>query len=320
VRCGSRLRSSCSAPNCTGPTTIFSFDHGTGILYTCECLRLHYCSRCRFLDVDPGHRPRLPLYYDWPWMGPNARSVFAGPLSAWTPAEVSLIATGPRPLAARITSTSGIGDITADWSSQRSAGATYAAVLLSEPVRLLWTGSSPGPGRAASAGRQPAQLVEPALHRPPGARRLIGRGSAVLVPTLAANPMSKPSSRSHAWLAALQRQGSGWPSNDAYGGTRPADRQHRRQAAKPGQKKPSRRCVQKVPGWQRLSALRGSGTDPGPVLTLAAPDHRAMKALRTVTSNKAARATQRRPLHRDRPGQEGAQQRHVASLGEPGQL
>ena len=33
-----------SAPNLHWPDTIFSFDHGTGILYTCDAFGLHYCS------------------------------------------------------------------------------------------------------------------------------------------------------------------------------------------------------------------------------------------------------------------------------------
>ena len=33
-----------------------SFDHGTGILYTCDAFGLHYCSDDVF-DADPGHRP-----------------------------------------------------------------------------------------------------------------------------------------------------------------------------------------------------------------------------------------------------------------------
>ncbi|MFO8239124.1 MAG: FprA family A-type flavoprotein, partial [Prochlorococcaceae cyanobacterium] len=63
-----------SAPNLHWPDTIFSFDHGTGILYTCDAFGLHYCSDDLF-DVDPGAiAPDFRFYYEC-LMGPNARSV-----------------------------------------------------------------------------------------------------------------------------------------------------------------------------------------------------------------------------------------------------
>ena len=42
-----------SAPNLHWPDTIFSFDHGSGILYTCDAFGLHYCSDDLF-DVEIG--------------------------------------------------------------------------------------------------------------------------------------------------------------------------------------------------------------------------------------------------------------------------
>ena len=63
-----------SAPNLHWPDTIFSFDHGSGILYTCDAFGLHYCSEDVF-DSDPGAiAPDFRFYYDC-LMGPNARSV-----------------------------------------------------------------------------------------------------------------------------------------------------------------------------------------------------------------------------------------------------
>ena len=63
-----------SAPNLHWPDTIFSFDLGTGILYTCDAFGLHYCSDDVF-DADPGAiAPDFRFYYDC-LMGPNARSV-----------------------------------------------------------------------------------------------------------------------------------------------------------------------------------------------------------------------------------------------------
>ena len=63
-----------SAPNLHWPDTIFSFDHGTGTLYTCDAFGLHYCSEELF-DTDPGAiAPDIRFYYDC-LLGPNARSV-----------------------------------------------------------------------------------------------------------------------------------------------------------------------------------------------------------------------------------------------------
>ncbi|NBP99635.1 MAG: FprA family A-type flavoprotein, partial [Synechococcaceae bacterium WB6_3A_227] len=63
-----------SAPNLHWPDTIFSFDHGTAVLYTCDAFGLHYCSN-EIFDLDPGAiAPDFRFYYDC-LMGPNARSV-----------------------------------------------------------------------------------------------------------------------------------------------------------------------------------------------------------------------------------------------------
>ena len=32
------------APNLHWPDTMFSFDHGTGVMYTCDAFGMHYCS------------------------------------------------------------------------------------------------------------------------------------------------------------------------------------------------------------------------------------------------------------------------------------
>ena len=41
-----------SAPNLHWPDTIFSFDHGTQVLYTCDAFGLHYCSEILY-DENP---------------------------------------------------------------------------------------------------------------------------------------------------------------------------------------------------------------------------------------------------------------------------
>ena len=82
-----------SAPNLHWPDTIFSFDHGTGILYTCDAFGLHYCSEDVF-DNDPGAiAPDFRFYYDC-LMGPNARSVLQALKRMDSLPEITTIAVG----------------------------------------------------------------------------------------------------------------------------------------------------------------------------------------------------------------------------------
>ena len=63
-----------SAPNLHWPDTIFSFDHGTKVLYTCDAFGLHYCSNDLFDSNQKEIFKDFRFYYDC-LMGPNARSV-----------------------------------------------------------------------------------------------------------------------------------------------------------------------------------------------------------------------------------------------------
>ena len=47
------------APNLHWPDTMFSFDHATNVMYTCDAFGLHYCSEVRF---ESGLRAQLA----WP--------------------------------------------------------------------------------------------------------------------------------------------------------------------------------------------------------------------------------------------------------------
>ncbi len=54
-----------NAPNLHWPDTIFSYDHGTGILYTCDAFGMHYCSASVYdenlADISPDYR-----FYSFP--------------------------------------------------------------------------------------------------------------------------------------------------------------------------------------------------------------------------------------------------------------
>ena len=86
-----------SAPNLHWPDTILTYDHKTGILFTCDVFGMHYCDDRTYdedlelLDAD------YKLYYDC-LMGPNARSVLAALKRMGELPDIRTIATGHGPL------------------------------------------------------------------------------------------------------------------------------------------------------------------------------------------------------------------------------
>ena len=86
-----------SAPNLHWPDTIFSYDHGTHVLYTCDAFGLHYCSN-EFFDTDQKEiYDDFRFYYDC-LMGPNARSVLQAIKRIDKLPELKTIAVGHGPL------------------------------------------------------------------------------------------------------------------------------------------------------------------------------------------------------------------------------
>ncbi|TWB89282.1 flavorubredoxin [Synechococcus sp. Ace-Pa] len=263
-----------SAPNLHWPDTIFSFDHGTGILYTCDAFGLHYCSDAVF-DVDPGAiAPDFRFYYDC-LMGPNARSVLQALKRMDALPEVSLIATGHGPLL-RDHLNLWIGDYR-DWSSQRSAGETYAAVCYLSQYGFcdrLSQALARGIGKADSQ----AQLVDLRSTDPQELAALIGEASAVLVPTWPANPDVETQQSIGTLLAALHAKQ--WVAvYDAYGGNDLPIDSIAAKLRSLGQKEafPPLR-VKKVPDGNDYQRFEEAGTDLGQLLGRA-KTIAAMKAL-----------------------------------------
>ena len=86
-----------SAPNLHWPDTMFSYDHKTQILYTCDAFGLHYCDEHTF-DEDLGAiEADFRYYYDC-LMAPNARSVLSALKRMGELGKVSTVATGHGPL------------------------------------------------------------------------------------------------------------------------------------------------------------------------------------------------------------------------------
>ena len=87
-----------NAPNLHWPDTIFSYDHGTKVLFTCDAFGMHYCSESTYDENLGKIEADYRFYYDC-LMAPNARSV----LSAMKRmdklgGEITTIANGHGPL------------------------------------------------------------------------------------------------------------------------------------------------------------------------------------------------------------------------------
>jgi flavorubredoxin/flavin reductase (DIM6/NTAB) family NADH-FMN oxidoreductase RutF len=119
------------APNLHWPDTIFTFDHGTGLLYTCDAFGMHYCSE-ELYDTE-GMKELLPhyaLYYDC-LMKPNARSVLTAlkKTSAW---DFHTVATGHGPM---------LQHHTAEWVDKYQSWSDGAMKNNGPSVALFWISS-----------------------------------------------------------------------------------------------------------------------------------------------------------------------------------
>jgi flavorubredoxin/flavin reductase (DIM6/NTAB) family NADH-FMN oxidoreductase RutF len=85
------------APNLHWPDTIFSFDHKTQTLFTCDAFGLHYCSDSTFDEDLKAIEADFEYYYEC-LMAPNARSVLSALKRMDELKKISMIATGHGPL------------------------------------------------------------------------------------------------------------------------------------------------------------------------------------------------------------------------------
>lgn len=86
-----------NAPNLHWPDTIFSYDAGTQVMFTCDAFGLHYCSDSTFDEDLKAIEPDYRFYYDC-LMAPNARSVMSALKRMDQLGEVTMIANGHGPL------------------------------------------------------------------------------------------------------------------------------------------------------------------------------------------------------------------------------
>ncbi len=252
-----------SAPNLHWPDTIFSFDHGTGILYTCDAFGLHYCSDELF-DSDPGAiAPDFRFYYEC-LMGPNARSVLQAMKRMDALPPITTIAVGHGPLL-RHHLNLWTGDYRS-WSSERSQGEAYAAVCYLSQYGFcdrLSQAIARGIGKAEAQ----VQLVDLRATDAQELSALVGEARAVVVPTWPAEPDAELQASIGTLLAALKPKQ--WVAvYDAYGGNDQPIDTVASQLRGLGQKQafaPLR--IRQVPGAAEYQLCEEAGTDLGQLLT-----------------------------------------------------
>ena len=86
-----------NAPNLHWPDTIFSYDAGTQVMFTCDAFGLHYCSDSIFDEQLRAIEADYRFYYDC-LMAPNARSVLSALKRMDQLGDVKMIANGHGPL------------------------------------------------------------------------------------------------------------------------------------------------------------------------------------------------------------------------------
>ncbi|MFM7550530.1 MAG: diflavin flavoprotein [Cyanobacteriota bacterium] len=254
-----------SAPNLHWPDTIFSFDHGTGILYTCDAFGLHYCSDDLF-DVDPGAiAPDFRFYYDC-LMGPNARSVLQAMKRMDSLPPITTIAVGHGPLL-RHHLDLWTGDYRS-WSSDRSQGEAYAAVCYLSQYGFcdrLSQAIARGIGKAEAQ----VQLVDLRATDPQELSALVGEANAVVVPTWPSDPDAELQASIGTLLAALKPKQ--WVAvYDAFGGNdQPIDTVASQLRSLGQQQAFAPLRIRQVPGAADYQLCEEAGTDLGQLLTRA---------------------------------------------------
>ncbi len=119
-----------SAPNLHWPDTIFTYDHGTQVLYTCDAFGMHFCDDQSFDEDLELISHDYQYYYDC-LMGPNARSVLSALKRMDELPGIAAIATGHGPLL-KFNLTELVGRYR-DWSqAQAKAAKTVALYYVSE--------------------------------------------------------------------------------------------------------------------------------------------------------------------------------------------
>ncbi len=251
-----------TTPNLHWPDTIFSFDHGTKVLYTCDAFGLHYCSNDVFDDDPKAIAPDFRFYYDC-LMGPNARSVLQALKRIKKLSEIKTIAVGHGPLLQHHLNL-WLNNYF-EWSNQRSKNESYVAVCyfsqhgycdqLSQAIAV-----------GISKAESQVQLVDLRASDTQELTSLISDASAVVVPTWPSQHNIDLQSSIGTLLAALKQKQ--WVAvYDAYGeNDEPIDRiaNQLRSLSQKEAFAPLR--VKKTPDGNTYQYFEEAGTDLGQLL------------------------------------------------------
>ncbi|WP_320675791.1 diflavin flavoprotein [Prochlorococcus sp. MIT 1300] len=254
-----------SAPNLHWPDTIFSFDKGTGILFTCDAFGLHYCSDELFDKNPEVIAADFRFYYEC-LMGPNARSVLQALKRVDKLPQLSIIAVGHGPILKN--------NINLwlnqyrEWSTQRSKGENYAAICYLSQYGFcdrLSQSIAHGIGKTEAQ----VQLVDLRGSDPQELSSLIGEAKAIVVPTWPENPNPDLQSSIGTLIAALKP--SQWVGvYDSYGGNDEPIDSIASQLRKLGQKEAFQALrVKETPNSNTYQRFEEAGTDLGQLLTRA---------------------------------------------------
>lgn len=117
------------APNLHWPDTMLTYDHKTGVLFTCDVFGMHYCDQALYDEDLAEIESHFRFYYDC-LMAPNARSVLSGMKRMAKLPDISLIATGHGPLLKH--HGSDLTDRYQRWSQEQTRNSTVVAIFYSE--------------------------------------------------------------------------------------------------------------------------------------------------------------------------------------------
>ena len=115
-----------NAPNLHWPDTIFTYDHKTQVLYTCDAFGSHFCTDDTFDEDLEKLSPDFRFYYEC-LMGPNSRSVLSAMKRMDKLEGINTIATGHGPLLRH-----NVEELTEryrKWSNEKSKAEQTAAVF-----------------------------------------------------------------------------------------------------------------------------------------------------------------------------------------------
>ncbi|KAF6259934.1 flavo protein [Scenedesmus sp. NREL 46B-D3] len=113
------------APNLHWPDTMFSYDHATGVMYTCDAFGMHYCTDEPFDTDVQAIMPHYRFYYDC-LMRPNAKSVTTA-LRKVSDLKYNTLANGHGPILRY--NVEQLVTNYRDWSMAVEKGTTQVAVL-----------------------------------------------------------------------------------------------------------------------------------------------------------------------------------------------